>query len=1672
MFSLGQERYMGRCYEVPRVWQGLATDQFGDPSTLKFLNNNRFAVLYIDDSINSASVDVDCGSDTTITYLKNYKNYKNYKSEKTQKEYKNTKTQKKYKIMKNKKHKNYKIKPNYIPFKRLNKEIETQSGFISTASDFLTDLQRLKDICGDYINANRIEDFILYIVAISDAESWKGIVASTLQYYKTFNNKSIIDKAIRMISNISTDYEHELNLQDGSETEPKWLQLLKQGKSGWTTFVHNPAFKHVSKLLSISSALGLCDLSRFNLDFNGMRVFTMETYHKHVKASDLVDAIINTVTFFIEGGYWLFKTGNIDHFMYGDKQISDLETEYFEIKGLINHVKTGNLEKYSGISENDFAFRLENIIKKLTYFNRNVPASMEKRLVQSYIIDLKRIEAQFQAERTTGKLRAAPFAVYVCGTSGVGKSHVAKLVMMQILKAGGYDNSDERIVVLNADDKYMSNYRSHVNGVYIDDLGNTIAEYCQASPTQKIIDIVNNVPSYAVMPEVELKGKVSIEPKAVVVTSNKHLAKHARIFSNEPFSIVRRCPIHILVRVKPEFATSDGRLNSHLMAEDDFCPNVWDLRIGFPDQSRGDLVRWQEDPVDLQQALRIVTEKTVEHERSQQRFLRNCSGLNEKVKYCEKCKQPMYFCYCACETHNGDEDDLFDPVNLAGYPYAEWEDDDSNYIDIVDTENTLPQRVKNYLRLTFPKLKVPVLDWFDLKTFEILRKSPLYGALDLYTISMRYLVILRDDFFRKIAYTKEQFHRAYFLLTGFQFFMKLAYPTLPLNFLCIMLPFIIAHKAVTGLRDHLVTYTKFKKVKGQLTACMKKVRELDRNTVLGSVLVVLTLHTVIKFLRTCYNSRCKKTKAKKQGNIIPKTASDIAERDAEANVWLKSHVVDMPSTDASKSSTPEAVCNVVERNIAYMRILDETDQVRFSNILFLKSNVAIIPNHMWMERENMKIQVVRDDLEKISSSFTTIISRSHSYHIPETDLSVVYIASGGSWRDLTKFLPVAHLRRCPATMVYRQRDGSAIKMRAMIEPRLRLGVENMIYSGFDYKLDVATFKGLCLGTWVTTTPSPIIAGFHLAGRTGSSYGVAGTVTKQQIDEALEIISRVPGVLLSKDSGTLPTKQYGVSFYEGKDIHPKSPVNFLEAPAQVDMYGSVKGRSTYYSEVVKTDISDTVAEITGVENKWGKPQFRPTWKPFQVNIATISNPALPFEGGVLSESVSCYLSGIRQHVHEHPFNVIDMKPLTNMQNICGIDGKRFIDALVPSTSLGFPLTGPKSSQLVSLDPDEHPDFTCPKELNEMFWKQVDDMEEIYCQGERCYPIFKGCLKDEPTKLTKDKVRVFQAAPIALQLLIRKYFLPIVRYLQLNPTVSELAVGINAHGPEWDQLARHIMKNGRDRILAGDYSKYDTRMPAQVTLAAFYILIEIAKMSSHYTQRDIEVMKGIATDCCYPTVAMNGDLLQFYGSNPSGNNITVIINCIVNSLNLRCAFYTLRPFDSTIKFRDAVSLITYGDDFKSSVVAECSWYNHISVANFLKKYDQRLTMPDKESDPTEYMTDSEVDFLKRRNVYNPELDKYLAVLDEDSIFKSLHCILKSKALSNIEVSACNIDGALREWFFYGPEVYEMRREQMNQIAKRHDMSHMCRELCVPYEERFQAYCEQYNLEPRRQVGLSTM
>jgi hypothetical protein len=594
---------------------------------------------------------------------------------------------------------------------------------------------------------------------------------------------------------------------------------------------------------------------------------------------------------------------------------------------------------------------------------------------------------------------------------------------------------------------------------------------------------------------------------------------------------------------------------------------------------------------------------------------------------------------------------------------------------------------------------------------------------------------------------------------------------------------------------------------------------------------------------------------------------------------------------------------------------------------------------------------------------------------------------------------------------------------------------------------------------ISQTKGPVLAGFNLAGRTGTPTGGAGILLKSQFDAAVDKLARRPGVLICHSEGTMNTKTYDIQWFTGETLHEKSPVNRLEVEGtNLKVFGSTTGRATYHSEVVDTPITDAVYDITGVPNKHGKPKFR-KGDPYEESLKFSARPSIGMGPRVLERAVVDYRQGIAKKLKAFPDLQAQIRPLTRQEILAGIDGMRFIDKMPPNTSVGHPLGGPKRDHLTYLDPEDFPNHACPVALDEMFWKEYGIAEIAYSNGERYYAVFKACLKDEPTLMTKDKVRVFQSAPIVLQMFTRKYFLPIARFLSLFPLDSECAVGVNPYGPEWDQLAKHISKYGKDRILAGDYSKYDLRMPAQCTMAAFQILIDIAEICG-YSQEDLTIMRGVATDICYPCIAFNGDLLQFIGTNPSGQNLTVYLNSIVNSLLFRCAYFTIYPDGP--EFREVCALGTYGDDAKSSVKVGYDNFNHISLANFLADHDMKFTMPDKESEPTPYMSDDDADFLKRKNVFHPDLGITVGALDESSIFKSLHSVLKSKAVTPEQQCMSNIDGALRDWFNYGREKYEERRSQMREVATRCNISHGCQMLSVSYDEYLAHWRETYDCQ----------
>lgn len=229
-----------------------------------------------------------------------------------------------------------------------------------------------------------------------------------------------------------------------------------------------------------------------------------------------------------------------------------------------------------------------------------------------------------------------------------------------------------------------------------------------------------------------------------------------------------------------------------------------------------------------------------------------------------------------------------------------------------------------------------------------------------------------------------------------------------------------------------------------------------------------------------------------------------------------------------------------------------------------------------------------------------------------------------------------------------------------------------------------------------------------------------------------------------------------------------------------------------------------------------------------------------------------------------------------------------------------------------------------------------------------------------------------------------------------------------------------------------------------------------MCEGYEEKDLHMMRMVVHEIVYPVIAYNGDLIQLFGTNPSGQNLTVIINSLVNSLLLRSCFFTVYP---NLDFKENCSFITYGDDVIGTVSPTCDNFTHITYAKWLDEHDMKFTMPDKESTPVHYMKEADVDFLKRKSEYNEDLGCKVGLLSEKSIFKRLHAHILSKELTMEMHSAQNIESSLHDWFYYGRKIFEDRREKLRNVARKCDIEHLCPSLDISYDKRVAYWRHKY-------------
>jgi len=1556
-----------------------------------------------------------------------------------------------------------------------------QIGSVAIATAF-ANLANIEGISIDDSTLNKVENLGALFLACKDCTTVSGFLSTCFLYLKTHYTKSVANLAAQYLSEVlGAEFDSQLG-EFGVKTEdkPKWLLLLKDLQENWTLVVRNEGFKKISHVLSLSLALGLCESADLDFKIGGMKLFSIGAFTKHASAVDLIDAVFETVTYFAEGGYACFQRGSIKPLLYGNMENEEFEELYSKCLRCQEYAKCGNLEKYEDMSENDYEALLAQCIEKANMLVTTSRGPVEKNILRRKLDTLRLWQATFRQTRVQGGLREAPYSIGIFGGTSVGKSTIANVLMVTTLLHNGYCAADDRIVTLNEQDKFWSNFRSFTNGVLIDDIGNTKADFVERAPTSLMIQLVNNVRIYANMAEADMKGKVSVEPKVVIGTKNVK-DTCATTYSNEPASITRRDRITLTVKVKPEYAVHDmlneDKVKAAFPGGAPLIPDFWDITVErsfpIPHGVKGkaatvgwEVIQWNGKPlldIGLPELIRWIGQDSVKFYDNQKMIVDKNNNLAGKLELCPECRHPIPD-VCVCQQVQHIFLSRIDDRCSTGYctrcegHHREYEEVMGNQLGEKIVRAMYP-RYRAWEKIVRPRFAYwtnEIEEWSVKKLLERLdwlETSP-------WVVWTNYIPQewLNESWMKNIVwFTREneiraRVRRAYLNHIFMMFFIfYLSFFVHSILIALLAFPLTGISGVVRHEKERL--YQEVSSDNAAMPEVFKLYRDKHVKWITGCCAVVACCYAIAQIWKAF------KVVPAPQGNLAPSSNVEIVERDSEVNPWAGVVVSEMPCTREAKTTTPDQLEKLVNANLCHMTIQVKTPgKIRTfeCDAFFPKSNVAIVPQHMW-KADDIKATFVRHDPSKIGGNFECFLYRKNSIDIPNTDLSVVWVPNGGDWKDLTAYLPLARFASVPARLTFKKNDGSIVGSKLFMEvDEVMTHAAN--FFGAKYDLRFETFEGLCIAPLITETKGPLIGGFHLGGKNGQTRGCSGLLLKSEFDAAFERLRNQPGVVLSKSSGVIPKELYDVQFYENADVHPKSPINFLPEGTNCKYYGQVKGRASYYSDVEETVISSHVEDVCGVPQKWGGPKFRKGW-PWQASLQFSTKPSCGIEGSLLEKACKDYIKPILKALDNLTSLRNQVRPLSRMETVCGIDGVRFIDKMPPGTSIGYPLSGPKSNFIELLDPEENPTHQCPAELDERFWTHAEEMEKLYLKGERAYPIFKACLKDEPTKLTKDKVRVFQGAPVALQLLVRKYFLPVARALSMMPLTSECAVGVNAQGPEWDQLAKHIKQFGDDRILAGDYSKYDLRMPAQVMFSAFRVMMDIAKYCG-YSDHDLLIMEGVATDICYPLMAYNGDLIQHFGSNPSGQNLTVYVNSIVNALLFRCAYFEIcKDRKDLPDFRKVCALITYGDDAKSSVHADFNEFNHVSVAKFLEEHDMKFTMPDKESEPTPYMNDTDADLLKRKNVYCEDTGMIMGALDEDSIFKSLHATLKSKALTKEQQSMQNIDGALREWFAHGREVYEHRRQQMQEVAKRADIIHGCTVVHETYDDRLAAWKERY-------------
>lgn len=1558
------------------------------------------------------------------------------------------------------------------------------------------------------------EDLILVLVSLRDQSTFTGIIATLTLFAKKMmgDNTPLLHVILGIFNENVTEMFKEVQSDDPKES-PAWTFTDSYNK--YKAYTLHPSRKHIGTIVSLLVTVGLLHPQYF--DINGFEVFKAKAFEKTLHAGDIIETTLQSMAFFLDVGYQCFCEASLSPFINASDTVSEFRSLVHFLYSNISCVELGNYEILHKKPVADYEAKLvkaRNMVPTIEVtpmYTKSDLARDENRLTKA--------ELDYAMVLQKQGLRETPYAMLIHGPSSIAKSYLMEKLTELVLIANGFPHDKSVYCYLSTNSKWYDSLKSNTQCICLDEVANAHPQKAEVNECDFILKIMNNVFFAAPKAEAHEKGKVMVNNKVFAATTN--VAEiNASAWSQEPLAVLRRFQCRITTKVKPEFKMNGDMLNS-AKAFEDFPDNAlqdcWlftaEYAIGKPSATNSphadvawNVHKYKGAPVrdvDMRTILRFLAEHSRSHFQMQKRVL---AHAKHQTPICEKCLLYCEICDCR-EVQSGSM------LSHMAYQYA--------YKNIVEPNyESWKKRVTNYCIGAYELLCPTYLErkMHDCKktcdaiaNFDYLSQYSYfnwaYDMLPSYAISHPFFTKFYEWAERKnmlmlwrhsmlpitigTTWICRKEYREHGLARPSVFAASLSGWMLGGAFSSILVKRLFTAR-LTQRRDAAEIRDKiYKEAHG--AAALSWRDKVFRFA--GGVTVVTAGLLVVQTLLATYD-RWRRDQLVEHSTLNPQNEAEVEARDLVKNPWLTS-IMSMPKTKGTHTAVQ--LQNSVASNMLAITVLESK---KMSNALMLCSDTMLMPYHMWFPNADFKgepyneinVKLVTAPFQKDGRDVTGNICNvrlnwNNCIRVESADLVMCNVLIGPK-KDLKKYLTNERVTgqyvsaaRSQLTGCKKLGHGTIIRASRNVWDGT-----DCSYNQYDTKNVIPWVKGDCCTAIISENSNPALVGLHLVGYRNNSnqdltLGFSYILEKDIILSTYRALigkcglcelhaeAEIPLVVCNKAVGY--KNEIGVTALNWITQDVPNPV--------FTYYGTVAGGFTATSAVRNSMIVDDLVKMTGVPQKWGPPNFAPPdesgkkrkWIPWYTGLKNLTNPCKTIDGAALKWAMKDFSRPIFNAIHTA--NVDLVRPLTNVEILNGINGKRFIDKMNFKSSMGFPLVGAKSKYLVVDPVTELVDFADP-----IFWEEVKRCEQVYLEGNMCNHIFKACLKDEVVKTKDDsgnykKARIFQAAPIVLQLLTRKYFLPLMRFYCMRPILSECAVGINCFSLEWEELYSHMtifVESDVDvGIFGGDYAAWDQRCPTQLVVAALTILIEAAERTGNYSLDELYIMRGIATDLAYCLINFNGSLMRFMGMVPSGHNLTAVLNSNANSLLARVAYYQLNLKNKMIPppFRSRVAISTYGDDIFGSVHKSMrDIFNIVTYAEYLdKEIGMGFTMPTKHAQLVKFISkDSpDADFLKRHSHKVEGLCDasgkavHVGVIGVESILKSLYCVKCSKSEEK-NVLIATILSALHELFFHGREVYDLWCDRFETLCKKYSM---VLPTNVPsYDERIVEWKEKYILQ----------